>query len=263
MEQVEPVQLPYEPRSQPKPVFKKKELRQSNRHRFDVALVSFAQFVLYVVISLYDARMRQPRVVVIFSTLWMLYGVMQLHDIIQRYRLAAMQWMARPGQRRILKYGVVLRVLGVAPSRRLTHPMTFIQSPSDLESAAQSPAGTTPRSAILVHSIKRVRKRQGSRATPFPISRRLQQLLGLGLLTIVCIAFLKDFQPTQHPVSSAFGMLFIAVFIVGAISLVADFGAACWHGCSAAGRSQISKSWIEYWRPRIETFEARRNDARV
>jgi len=256
MEQVEPVPLPYEPRPRPKPLLKKKELRQSNRLRFDVMLVSVAQFVLYVVISLWDARMRQPRLVVVFSTLWMLQGVVQLHDILRRYRLAARQWMARRGERRILKYGVVLRVLGVS----LRRPAPFIHVASDSGPAAQSPEGTARAPAIPVDSsdgqpINQMRKRHVSRATPSTVSQGLQQLFGLGMLTIACIAFFAGFHATQHPVASAFGLLFIAIFVVGALSMAANLGASCWRGCSAAGRSHISQSWIDYWKSRVESFE--------
>jgi len=173
--------------------------------------------------------------------LWLLFGVIQLIDAVRRYRLAAKQWMARPGARRILKYNMRLRMLGIE------RPLPFQRFDVSARSADQG---------------SRSRKRRVSRATESPLSRRLKQLAFLGLLTFFCIAYFEDFQPT-HPVSSAFGFLFIGLFAALGISLAIDLAVGCRRGSSAAERSRPAQLWMEYWKSRVESFEMPRNDLKV
>lgn len=257
MEQVEPVPLPYEPRPKPKSLLKLKELRQSNHQRFIVAVINyFMPFFLTVVLPAIGRNITHSRLEIVGSVLLMLMGFLHVFELVRRYRLAASCWMARPGERRILKYNMRLRALGIRPPQRAYGSEISDQSPGH-----SSTKPVIPVKSLDLRQADRARRRRASGSTWLPVSSRLTQLFFLALLTVICIDYFKDFQPAQHPVSSAFGFLWIALFAVLAISLAFELSALCWRGCSAAGGSHAWQSWVGYWKRRIESFELSRTTA--
>ena len=239
MEQVEAVPLPYEPRPRPKPLLKKKELRQSNRQRLDETLIVLMAFAISGFLT--PTASTSLWLAASLSSLIAFAFAVELFFMVQRYRLAAERWMARPGERRILKYNLWLRVLAVMPSRDAT-----IQS-----------------AAVFQPAVKNLDRKQDQLRMTLAL-RFLQAIIILICLAISCVGIVKPLLQnfSQNPVSSTVKLILLAVMVVIAVGLAAGLVTAGWRQCRPSSSSPFFQSWIEYWGLRVESFEMPRINAR-